>query len=319
MKIRASVNLCAHGNAKADNVAIPGIKIGRVKAKHPQSASTSSSDSEAGTDITESDPSDDADATDSETGSCVRRHMMSKHAGEMPYECPSCGRRFAQKISLTRHQSTHTREESHECSQCGAKFGAQRNLEGTSGPTLKRGRTSALMYGCVRQEGHIEMPHTDPHCSPIKRRSDITVSSTTVRRTPPRVTQAHTELPLAVLVTNAAKNIRKSDTLTTVAPAAGTSLTGKRWRDTNNNTRAETISLCDHQTPAPPDDDRNAAVEENDANGVFFGNLAAKGCPNGSDMSSLSKSNPTIDPELGPFCCETSVKKVDVDASPSVQ
>ena len=65
------------------------------------------------------------------------------HAGEKPYACSMCPRRFSQKGSVPPHERTHTGERLYACSMCPKWFTNKVALPGTSGPTRARGRTLA--------------------------------------------------------------------------------------------------------------------------------------------------------------------------------
>ncbi|KAF8736195.1 hypothetical protein AX14_000751 [Amanita brunnescens Koide BX004] len=53
----------------------------------------------------------------------VKRHVEDKHMGIKRYECPFCGRRFAQKSSCLTHQNSHTGAKPHPCFyKCGKWF-----------------------------------------------------------------------------------------------------------------------------------------------------------------------------------------------------
>lgn len=45
-----------------------------------------------------------------------------KPAGEYPYECDECGRRFAVSFWLTRHKAEHENDHPHQCDECGRSF-----------------------------------------------------------------------------------------------------------------------------------------------------------------------------------------------------
>lgn len=54
--------------------------------------------------------------------------IQSVFMGVRPYECETCGKRFAQKSCLTRHTKIHTGERLHQCDECTKSFTRASNL-----------------------------------------------------------------------------------------------------------------------------------------------------------------------------------------------
>lgn len=51
-----------------------------------------------------------------------KRHEQRVHSGIKPHKCLECGRSFAWKVCLTKHQQSHTGEKPFECWLCEKKF-----------------------------------------------------------------------------------------------------------------------------------------------------------------------------------------------------
>ena len=59
----------------------------------------------------------------------MKEHVESVHEGKKPYECSTCGKKFAGGSNFKQHEKTHLTEKKHECSICHEKFAQARYLK----------------------------------------------------------------------------------------------------------------------------------------------------------------------------------------------
>ncbi|XP_053307061.1 uncharacterized protein LOC128469261 [Spea bombifrons] len=71
---------------------------------------------------------DPADTLTEDEGDVTEETRRPRDAGEKPFSCSECGRRFAESSALVYHQRTHTEERPFSCSECGKTFGCKSSL-----------------------------------------------------------------------------------------------------------------------------------------------------------------------------------------------
>ncbi|KAL0970263.1 hypothetical protein UPYG_G00239640 [Umbra pygmaea] len=75
--------------------------------------------------------------------SILKQHQASVHMGEKPFQCPTCGKCFAEKQHLKNHASVHSEERAFQCTQCQMRFKTKYILN-----DHKKTHTDSKPYAC---------------------------------------------------------------------------------------------------------------------------------------------------------------------------